>query len=124
MASNPAELHRLGKKHSEIVGVVETYRELRKDPLQARKRQGVSSHSGDPELSDLARDEMHELEPQLEELESRLRLLMLPRDPTTTRALSLRSGQGPEGMRRLSLRGTSSACTPSLLRTMAGKWRS
>ncbi|HPE91447.1 MAG TPA: peptide chain release factor 1, partial [Synergistales bacterium] len=53
-------------------------------------------HSGDPELSDLARDEMHELEPQLEELESRLRLLMLPRDPNDDKSVivEIRAGTG------------------------------
>ncbi|HAK41238.1 MAG TPA: peptide chain release factor 1 [Synergistaceae bacterium] len=95
VASNPSELHRLGKKHSEIVGVVEVYRDYRKTLSRLEEARGLT-HSGDPELSELAREEMHELEQQLEELESRLRVLLLPRDPNDEKSVivEIRAGTG------------------------------
>lgn len=51
---------------------------------------------GDSELGDLAKEELHELEPMLEELEEEIKILMIPTDKNDDRNifLELRAGAG------------------------------
>ena len=50
----------------------------------------------DPELKEMARAEMKEIEPQLEELEDNMKILLLPKDPNDDRniMLEIRAGTG------------------------------
>lgn len=95
ISSNHGERQKLGKKHSEISGVVEVYREFKK--LQA-SLSGAREllHSGDPEMTELAWEEIHALEPRIEELESALRVLLLPKDPNDDKSVivEIRGGTG------------------------------
>jgi peptide chain release factor 1 len=95
VSSNPGELQRLGKKRSEIVGIVEAYREYR--AVRSRLEEAREFiHSGDPELGELAQEEVRELEPKMEELEARLQGLLLPRDPNDDKSVivEIRAGTG------------------------------
>ena len=58
----------------------------------------VVESSGDPELTDLARGELEELEPQMEELGERIKLLLIPSDPDDSRntVFEIRAGTGGE----------------------------
>jgi len=96
-ASNPGELQRLGKKRSEIIDIVEVYREYRNTRSRLEEARELT-HSGDPELSELAREEARELEPKMEELESRLQVLLLPKDPNDDKSVivEIRAGAGGE----------------------------
>lgn len=95
VGSNPGELQRLGKKRSEIVRVVETYREYRGVRSRLEEARELV-HSGDPELEELAQEEARELEPKMEELESRLQILLLPKDPNDDKSVivEIRAGTG------------------------------
>jgi len=52
--------------------------------------------SGDSELREMAREEIKEIEPKMEELEERIKILMLPKDPNDDRniMLEIRAGTG------------------------------
>ena len=52
--------------------------------------------SDDPELKEMARAEMKEIEPKLEELEEKIKILLLPKDPNDGRnvMLEIRAGTG------------------------------
>ena len=78
VVSNPAELQRLGKLRSEldpIVGAIREYRKVKDDLTQAE------SLLSDPEMRELAQSEIEPLRTQLTDLEEKLRLMMLPKDP-------------------------------------------
>ena len=51
---------------------------------------------GDPELGELAKDELKTLEPALERLENEIRILLIPKDPNDDKNifLELRAGTG------------------------------
>ena len=51
---------------------------------------------GDPEMMEMAKEELKSLEPQVEELEEEIKLLLLPRDPNDDRNIivELRAGAG------------------------------
>lgn len=50
----------------------------------------------DPEMKEMARAEMKEIEPKLEELEEKMKILLLPKDPNDDRniMLEIRAGTG------------------------------
>jgi peptide chain release factor 1 len=50
----------------------------------------------DPELKEMAREEIKEIEPKMEELEDKIKILLLPKDPNDDRniMLEIRAGTG------------------------------
>ncbi len=50
----------------------------------------------DPEMKEMAREEMKEIEPQMEALEAKIQILLLPKDPNDDRncMLEIRAGTG------------------------------
>ena len=66
------------QRYSDLKGIVDSYREL-----QDVQRQIDEAHEllDDPELADVARDELIQLEPLRTDIERRLERLLLPKDP-------------------------------------------
>ena len=95
VASNPKELQQLGKKRAQLEPVVTQYREYRKalsDIAEAREL----AKGGDPEMEALAREELAELEPKVENFTRDLTLLLLPKDPNDEKSVvvEVRAGTG------------------------------
>jgi peptide chain release factor 1 len=85
----------LSREHAELSELVETWRELsqlRREAADAR----AMLEADDPEMRDLAREELADLERRLPEIEQRLKVLLLPRDPNDEKnvILELRAGTG------------------------------
>ncbi len=97
VTSNPKELQDLGRKHSELSAVVEAYRSYLdiKSELEGAKE---LSGSGDREMELMAKDEIHRLEPLLEEKEQEITFLLLPKDPNDDKSVivEIRAGTGGE----------------------------
>lgn len=76
----------------EVVNVYEQYCAL-KEELEGAKE---LFQEDDPELKEMARAEMKEIEPQMEELEATMTILLLPKDPNDGRdcMLEIRAGTG------------------------------
>jgi peptide chain release factor 1 len=96
VASNPAEYGKLAKELAALRPSGEaaaTYRKLLSDLQGAR---AMLEEGGDEELLEMARAEVEELEGQREEIESEIRLLLLPRDPHDEKnaILEIRAGTG------------------------------
>lgn len=78
----------------EVVLVYEEYCGL-KEELDGAKE--LFNEAGDdPELKEMARSEIKEIEPQLETLEEKMKILLLPKDPNDERniMLEIRAGTG------------------------------
>jgi peptide chain release factor 1 len=86
---------RLTREHSELQEVVEVYREFRDLRASAEQARGLLD---DPELRDLAREDLVEAEARLPEAEARLQALLLPKDPLDEKnvILEIRAGTGGE----------------------------
>ena len=95
VASDPARSRRLGQEQSQLRPVVDVYRQLRAARLQARAAREAES---DPELRELAREEIESAERTEAELVEQLRVLLLPRDPNDDRnvIVEIRAGTGGE----------------------------
>jgi peptide chain release factor 1 len=94
-AQNHQRLAQLAQERSDLEPVVSAFRTYRTMADQLEQARGLSSEA-DPEMLLLAREEIAELEPQLEALEAELRSLLLPRDPRDNRnvIMEVRAGTG------------------------------
>ena len=95
VASNPKELQSLGKKRAQLEPVVEKYREYRtalSDIAEAKEL----VKGGDADMAALAKDELDELEPKIENFTRDLTLLLLPQDPNDEKSVvvEVRAGTG------------------------------
>ena len=97
VANNPSELQRLAKRHSDLVDLVATYRDYRQATEELAQAKELLN-GGDPDMSTLAREEIHRLQPLMEAMERRLSLLLLPRDPNDKKSviIEIRGGAGGE----------------------------
>lgn len=97
VATDPSEFQRLAKARSSLEETVTTYDAWKKAQQGLEDARQIAKDSGsDPELRELANLEVDELETELETLESRLKVLLLPRDPNDDKniMLEIRAGTG------------------------------
>ncbi|HEY9624852.1 MAG TPA: peptide chain release factor 1, partial [Crinalium sp.] len=97
VAKDPDEFQRVAKARSsleETVDVYETWKKAQEDLTGAR--QILKEAGGDSELREMASLEVDELETKSDELEKRLKVLLLPRDPNDDKniMLEIRAGAG------------------------------
>ncbi|WP_037298501.1 peptide chain release factor 1 [Roseovarius sp. TM1035] len=95
MMQGGGDIARLGREYSELRPVVEEIRAYR---LAVNDLDGARAMLADPEMRDLAREEVAVLEARLPEMEQRLQLALLPRDEADARPaiLEIRPGTGGE----------------------------
>ena len=86
---------KLSKERGEIAELVETYQKYRATEERIAENKELLS---DPELKELAREELDEDRPALKRLEARLKILLVPPDPNDAKnvLLEVRAGTGGE----------------------------
>ncbi len=86
------------KLHSELTGVVETYREYKRVTKEIKEAKALLSEESDGEMRELAQAELDELVQRKADLEQRLKVLLLPRDPNDEKnvIMEIRAGTGGE----------------------------
>ncbi|PIE54136.1 MAG: peptide chain release factor 1 [Dethiosulfovibrio peptidovorans] len=97
VTGKPKELQELSKRHAELSEIVEAYRLYREIDEELRGARELSE-SADAEMALLAREEIHRLEPLLEEQERRMTLSLLPKDADDGKnvVVEIRAGTGGE----------------------------
>ena len=82
VASDAKEFQKLSKALGELTGVVEQYARYKAcaEELQEAKAM-VKDAGGDPEMEEMAREEAAALVEEMEELEEKMTLALLPTDP-------------------------------------------
>ncbi len=96
VVSDPAELQRVAKARAsleETVTVYERWRQAEQD-LQGAKQ--LQRESSDPEMRELAAQEIEALQREIAQLEEELKVLLLPKDPLDDKniMLEIRAGTG------------------------------
>jgi peptide chain release factor 1 len=88
---------KLVREHSELNRVVTAYRAVKKVATDIEQSQDLL-RDGDPEIKELAREELESLRHRKAVLEDELRTLLLPRDPNDEKnvILEIRAGTGGE----------------------------
>jgi len=94
---NRAEFQKLSRESSHLGQLVEAIRGRRK-LVQELDEARLMLREGDPDMRELAKDEVARLEPALAEEEQKIKLLLLPRDPLDEKntIVEIRAGTGGE----------------------------
>ena len=89
------KLHQINRELKELSPVVEAYRAYR---AAESRRQEAEELLHDPEMKEMAQEELTEAKAELESLKEKLTILLLPKDPNDSRnvILEIRGGVGGE----------------------------
>ena len=90
---DPSQLKKLTREQKELEAVVTAYRAYQKAEATIAESEELLS---DPELGDMAREDLKEAKADKEQLYDELRILLLPRDPNDEKnvIMELRGGVG------------------------------
>ena len=97
VASDPDEFQKIAKMRASLEETVQTYHTWKDKSEQLKGAQEIYKESAsDPEMHEMAGMEVAELEEEIEKLENRLKVLLLPRDPNDEKniMLEIRAGTG------------------------------
>ncbi len=97
-AKDSAKLQALMRRHGEILPIVERYREYKRLLERERQAREILETENDEDLIKLARDELEEITPLKEQLESDLAEAIMPKDPNEGKdvVMEIRAGTGGE----------------------------
>jgi peptide chain release factor 1 len=87
-----------GKRHAELRPIIDTFRELRSARSQLDEAREMVRSETEAELREMAREEAAEKESEVADIEGRLKVLLLPKDPNDDKnvILEVRGAEGGE----------------------------
>ena len=93
--SDSEQIQKLYREQRELQSVVETYRAYQRAEADLEQAKALLS---DPELGEMAKEELADAKERLSKLEQELRILLLPKDPNDEKnvILEIRGGVGGE----------------------------
>jgi peptide chain release factor 1 len=96
VASDHTRLRDLGRQHHELEEIVSVYRQWKKALADAEDARGLTHDEQDPETREYFRQEAERAAREAQELEARLEVLLLPKDPNDEKnvILEIRAGTG------------------------------
>ena len=94
--NDSARYQKTAKAHSEILPVVEKYREYKDLKRGIAESKAMLADETDPEMRAYAEEELAKLEPRIVAVEEELKVLLLPKDPNDEKnvILEIRAGTG------------------------------
>ncbi|MGA9225469.1 MAG: peptide chain release factor 1 [Mesobacillus sp.] len=81
IVNDSKKLREFSKEQSDIQETVMAYREYKEVKEQWTDAKAMLEDKLDAEMRDMVKEEISELEPRIEELEARIKLLLIPKDP-------------------------------------------
>jgi peptide chain release factor 1 len=81
VVNDPRKLRDYSKEQSDIQETVEAYREYKEAKAQYADAKAMLDDKLDADMREMVKEEMNELEDQLANLEERLKILLIPKDP-------------------------------------------
>jgi peptide chain release factor 1 len=98
VAQDPPAYQKLAREAKDITPVAEHYRQYMETLGEITKVQEMARTEADAELRDMAHEELRALESRRDDLEERIRLLLIPKDPNDEKnvLLEIRAGTGGE----------------------------
>jgi peptide chain release factor 1 len=85
ITKNQQQWRKYTKEHADLTPIVNAYREYQKVVQSYQEMKDILYNKIDPELVELAKEELPELEDKKEELEEKLKILLLPKDPNDSK---------------------------------------
>ena len=81
IVNDTKKLRDYSKEQSDIQETVEAYREYKEVKAQNQDARSMLEEKLDPEMREMVKEELDETAEKIEELEARLRILLIPKDP-------------------------------------------
>ena len=90
------EFKKVSSERSSLEDIVEAYKEYKKLKENVAQAKDMVVNESDPELKEMAREELNEGEARMTELEEELKVLLLPKDPLDDKdvMIEIRAGAG------------------------------
>ncbi|WP_420576586.1 peptide chain release factor 1 [Ekhidna sp.] len=87
---------KLNKEYKDLEKIVRKYKEFSEAKSNLQSAKDVLNNEKDPEFREMAKAEIDELEPQIENLEEELKFMLIPKDPNDSKnvILEIRAGTG------------------------------
>lgn len=98
VANDAGRFRRLMKEQSDLTPIVEAYREYKKNKQAIEDALAMLDEESDEELKELAKEELSEAKSNVAQLEDKLKILLLPKDPNDDKnvIVEIRAGAGGE----------------------------
>ena len=98
IARDPTAYQRLARESKDIAPIVDRYRAYKGVLVELTKVQEMIRVEADPELREMAHEELHALEARRDALDAEIPLLLIPKDPNDEKnvLLEIRAGTGGE----------------------------
>lgn len=81
IVNDPKKLRDFSKEQSNMQDTVQTYRQYKDVKEQIQDAKAMLEEKLDSEMREMVKEELNELEVQIDSLESQLKLLLIPKDP-------------------------------------------
>ena len=96
VANDTNRFRKLMKEQSDLAPIVEAYKEYKQAKQNIEDSLAMLEEESDEEMRELAKEELNESKEKVEELENRLKILLLPKDPNDDKnvIVEIRAGAG------------------------------
>jgi peptide chain release factor 1 len=122
--SDQSKYQKYAKAHFDLTDVVAHYREYRAALAGIEDARNMLKEETDEEFRQMLLTEIEDLQAKKENLEMKLKVLLLPKDPNDDKSVIMEIRAGTGGRKRPCLPGTYFACIPAMLKSRAGEWKS
>lgn len=98
VANDATRFRKLMKEQSDLLPIVETYKEYKQCKQNIEDSLAMLEEESDEEMRELAKEELNDSRKQVEELEKKLKILLIPKDPNDDKnvIVEIRAGAGGE----------------------------
>ncbi|WP_017471055.1 peptide chain release factor 1 [Amphibacillus jilinensis] len=85
--SDTSKLREYSKEQADLSDIVQVYRQYKDVSEQLQGAKEMMNEESDPDMKEMVQLEIEELEPQMPELEEKLKILLLPKDPNDNKSV-------------------------------------
>lgn len=119
--NDPKKLRDYSKEQADLEETVQTYREYKSVREQLAEAKAMLEEKLEPELREMVKEEIGELEEREEALVEKLKVLLLPKDPNDEKTSLWKSAQPPAAKRRRCLPATCTGCIRAMRNRKGGR---
>lgn len=96
VANDQQKFRRLMKEQSDLTPIVEAYKAYRQAKQNMEDSLAILEEESDEEMRELAKEELNDAKEEIEQLETQLKILLLPKDPNDDKnvIVEIRAGAG------------------------------
>ncbi|MBR6328814.1 MAG: peptide chain release factor 1 [Lachnospiraceae bacterium] len=96
VAANPDNFRKLSKEESELKPIVDAYREYKRSKQDVQDSLDMLEGESDEDMKEMLKEELSDAKKRIEELEEKLKILLLPKDPNDDKnvVVEIRAGAG------------------------------